>query len=331
MNLTRRQLLATAAAGAAGAIPGAAFAQGTQGAAPVWPVKPVHLIVPNVPGGGIDILARLMQGELQKVWGQQVLVEYKPGAGTVLGTDYVAKSAPDGYTLGMVVTSHVINPTLRKNMPFDTLKDLAGVTMTATSGILLSASPKTPFNTLKELVDYAKANPGKMSYATPGPGSSMHLGGELLKQQTGIDMVHVPYKGSGGAYGDVSEGRVELLIDPLFSSMPHVSSGRLKAIAVLSDKRDASAPNIPAFGELLPGFNVVSINGIVVPAATPRPLVNKISADFGRALRSEELRARLKPIGLEPVGSTPEQFDQFVRSEMKRWEAVVRKGNITID
>ena len=328
MDITRRRLLATAAAATAAATPLAGLAQA---GASAWPQKPVHVIVPNVPGGGIDILARLMQGELQKMWGQQVLVEYKPGGGTMLGTDYVAKSVPDGYTLGMVVTSHVINPALRKGMPFDTLKDLAGVTLTATSSILMSASPKAPFSTLKELIDYAKAHPGKLNYATPGPGSAMHLGGELLKQQTGIDMQHVPYKGSGGAYADVSDGRVDLLIDPLFSSMPHVTSGRLKPIAVLSAKRDATAPDIPAFGEVLPGFNVLSINGIVAPAATPRPLIQKIGADFAKALHSEDLKARLKAVGLEPVGSTPEEFDRFVREEMKRWEAVVRKGNITID
>ncbi len=326
MTFTRRQLLITAAAAAAAPLQGT-FAQ----SASAWPTKPVRLIVPNVPGGGIDILARLMQGELQKIWGQSVLVEYKPGAGTALGTDFVAKSAPDGYTLGMVVTSHVINPSLRKTMPFDTVKDLAGVCMTAVSGVLLSASPKLPVNTLPELIAYAKANPGKLSYATPGAGSAMHLGGELLKQMAGIDMLHIPYKGSGGAYPDVSDGRVNLLIDPLFASMPHVSSGRLKAIAVLSSKRDSSAPNIPAAGELISGFNVQSINGIVVPKATPRDLVNKISADFAKALQTEELKARLKPLGLEPVGSTPEQFDAFVQTEMARWEAVVRKGNITID
>ncbi|MBL0421106.1 tripartite tricarboxylate transporter substrate binding protein [Ramlibacter sp. AW1] len=302
-----------------------------QGATSNWPNKPIRLIVPNVPGGGIDILARLMQGELQKIWGQNIIVEYKPGAGTVLGTDFVAKSAPDGYTLGMVVTSHVINPSLRKSMPFDTLKDLAGVGMTAVSGIVLVASPKTPFNNLRELIAYAKANPGKLSYATPGAGSSMHLGGELLKQQAGIEMVHIPYKGSGGAYPDVSDGRVELLIDPLFASMPHIKSGRLKPIAVLSAKRDPSAPDIPAFGEVLQGFNVQSINGLVVPAATPRELVRKISDDVAKALRTEDLKKRLLDIGLEPIGSSPEQFDQFVRDELKRWEAVVRKANISID
>jgi tripartite-type tricarboxylate transporter receptor subunit TctC len=324
MKLTRRQMLTAVAA--AGAAPLSALAQGG-----AWPNKPVRLIVPNVPGGGIDILARLMQGELQKIWGQQILVEYKPGAGTALGTDFVAKSQPDGYTLGMVVTSHVINPSLRKQMPYDTLKDLSGVCMTAVSGVLLSASPKLPVNCLKELIAHAKANPGKLSYATPGAGSSMHLGGELLKQQAGIDMLHIPYKGSGGAYADVSDGRVDLLIDPLFATMPHVKSGRMKPIAVLSAKRDASAPEIEAAGEVLNGFDVQSINGIVVPSATPRELVKKISADFAKALRSEDLKARLRAVGLEPVGSTPEQFDQFVQTELKRWEAVVRKGNITID
>ena len=216
-------------------------------------------------------------------------------------------------------------------MPFDTVKDLAGVCMTAVSGIVMVASPKAPFNNLRELIAHAKANPGKLSYASPGAGSSMHLGGEFLKQQAGIDMVHIPYKGSAGAYPDVSDGRVELLIDPLFASMPHIKSGRLKPIAVLSDKRDPSAPDIPAFGEVLPGFNVQSINGIVVPSATPRELVRKISDDYGKALRSEDLRKRLLAIGLEPVASTPEQFDQFVQTELKRWEAVVRKANISID
>ena len=328
MTISRRGWLTWAGLGAGAAWPLGAAAQGS---AAKWPNRPVRLIVPNVPGGGVDILARLMQGELGKLWGQAILVEYKPGAGTVLGTDFVAKSPPDGYTLGMVVTSHVINPSLRKTMPFDTLKDLSGVGMTAVSGILLTASPKLPVSSLKELIAYGKANSGKLAYATPGAGSSMHLAGELLKMQGGFDMLHVPYKGSGGAYADVSEGRVDLLIDPMFASMPHVTSGRLKPIAVLSAKRDASAPSIAAAGETLPDFNVQSINGIVVPSGTPQELVHRISADFAKVLKTEELKARLAAVGLEPVGSSPEQFDQYVRAETKRWEAVVRKGNITID
>ncbi|CAN5799342.1 tripartite tricarboxylate transporter substrate binding protein [soil metagenome] len=337
MDKTRRRLLGAAGAGMAlQTLPQAftaAYAQAQPSAQAIaqWPNKPVHLIVPNVPGGGIDILARHLEGALRSVWSQPVLVEYKPGAGTVIGTDYVAKSAPDGYTLGMVVTSHVINPALRKTMPFDTQKDLSGITMTATSGLLLSASPKLPVSSLKELIAYGKANPGKLSYATPGAGSSMHLAGELIKLKTGIDMLHVPYRGSGGAYADVSDDRVNLLIDPLFASMPHVNSGRLKAIAVLSAKRDASTPNIPAAGETLADFDVLSINGIVVPSATPRALVDKINADLLKALNSEELRKRLLAVGLEPVGSTPASFDSYVKSEMKRWEEVVKAGNVTIE
>ncbi len=325
MKIQRRQVLGAAAAALLGT-------PAVRAAAPAgWPTKPVRLIVPNVPGGGIDILARLMQGELQKIWGQQILVDYKPGAGTMLGTDFVAKSAPDGYTLGMVVTSHVINPSLRSKMPYDTLKDLSGVGITAVSSMLLSVSPKVPVSSLKEFIEWAKARPGKISYATPGAGSSMHMSGELLKMQTGIDMLHVPYKGSGAAYGDVFDGRVEVLIDPTFASMVHVNSGRLKPLAVLSAKRDSSAPDIPAIGETIAGFNVQSVNGIVVPSATPRDLVQKISADFARALRSEELRARLLKVGLEPVGSTPTEFDTYVRTELKRWEAVVKKANITLE
>lgn len=296
-----------------------------------WPTAAVKLVVPNTPGGGIDILARMMEVELQKAWRQPVLVDYKPGAGTVLGTDFVAKSAPDGYTLGMVVTSHVINPSLRPNLPYDTLKAFKGVTLTARSGILLSASPNAPFSSLKELIAYGKANPGKLSYATPGAGSAMHLGAELLKQQTGIFMLHIPYKGSGGAYPDVSSGRVDLLVDPLFSSMPHVKSRRLKPIAVLSAKRDASEPDIPAVGESLPGFDVVSMNGIVVPSATPNELVQKIRDDFARVLATAEIKNRFRAIGLEPIGSTPEEANLYFQNEIRRWDAVVKRGNIKLD
>lgn len=332
MNSTRRRLIVGASAAVAlKNFPALAQEPMSPAAIANWPTKPVHIIVPNVPGGGVDILARHLETGLSKLWSQPVVVDYKPGAGTVIGTDFVAKSPPDGLTLGMVVTSHVINPALRKQMPFDTQKDLAGVTMTATSSLLLSASPKLPVGSLKELIAYAKSNPGKLSYATPGAGSSMHLAGELIKLTTGIDMLHVPYKGSGGAYGDVFDGRVDLLIDPLFSSMPHVTSKRLKPIAVLSAKRDPIAQDIPAAGETLPNFDVVSVNGIVVPSATPRALVNRISSDFAKVLKSEDMRQRLLAIGLLPVASSPEQFDSFVRTEMKRWADVVKAGNISIE
>lgn len=328
MTIQRRQVLGSAAATALGLPMLPAFGQ----SAPAWPSKPVHLIVPNVAGGASDLVTRLMQGELQKIWNQQVLVEYKPGAGTVLGTDYVAKAAPDGYTLGVVVTSHVINPSLRKVMPYDTLKDLAHVCLTASSNLLLSASPRFAPGSLKEVIAAAKARPGVLSYATAGAGSSMHLAGELLKQKADILMLHIPYKGTGGgAYSDVFDGRVELMIDPIPSSMPHVRSGRLKPIAVLGSKRDPFAPDVPAAAELIPGFDVRSINGIVAPAGTPAELVQKISADFGRALRTESLRTRFREMGLEVAPGTPQEFENFVRTELKRWDAVVKKANISLD
>jgi hypothetical protein len=217
MKILKHLLTAAACA----ALPFAASAQQP------FPNHPVTIVVPNAPGGAVDILARLLEKNLSDTWKQPVIVQYKPGAGTVMGTDFVAKSAPDGHTLGLVITGHMINPSLRRNMPFDTLKDLSGVTLLATSPIVLTAYPKLSANNVKELVALAKAK--NLSYASPGSGSSMHLGAELLKSTAGIDILHTPYKGSGGAYPDVMAGRVDLLVDPLFSSLPYIKSGHLKA------------------------------------------------------------------------------------------------------
>ena len=294
-----------------------------------FPAKPVTLIVPNAPGGAIDILARLLEKNLSETWKQPVIVQYKPGAGTVMGTDFVAKSAPDGYTIGMVITGHMINPSLRRNMPFDTLKDLSGVSLLATSPIVLTASPKLPANDMKELIALAKKD--KLSYASPGSGSSMHLGAELLKTTAGIDLLHTPYKGAGGAYPDVMSGRVDLLVDPLFSSLPHIKSGGLKPIAIMSAKRSPIAPNIPTISETLPGFVVESVFGAVVPSGTPRAVVQKISADIHHVLETAEVKQRMADIGLTPVGNTPEQFDAYIRSEIPRWAQVVKASGATAD
>jgi tripartite-type tricarboxylate transporter receptor subunit TctC len=296
-----------------------------------FPSKPVTLVVPNAPGGAIDILARLLEKQLGETWKQPVVVVYKAGAGTVIGTDFVAKAAPDGHTIGLVVTSHVINPSLRKNLPFDTLKDLSGVTMLATSPVVISAAPGLPANDLKELVALAKKQPGKLTYASPGSGSSMHLAGELLKTTAGIDMLHAPYKGSGGAYPDVFAGRVDLLIDPLFSSLPHIKAGKMKPIAVLSPKRSAIAPDIPAAVETLPGVTVESVFGAVVASGTPRDAVKKLSADIGQALQTPEIRTRMAEIGLTPAGTTPEAFDAFIRTEIDKWAKVVKASGATAD
>ena len=320
-----RRSFAAAVGVCAAALALPAHAQGT------FPNKPVTLVVPNAPGGAVDILARLLEKQLGETWKQPVLVVYKAGAGTVIGTDFVAKAPPDGLTIGLVVTSHVINPSLRKNLPYDTLKDLSGVTMLATSPVVISASPQLPANNLQEVIALAKKQPGKLTYASPGSGSSMHLAGELLKTTAGIDMLHAPYKGSGGAYPDVFAGRVDLLIDPLFSSLPHIKAGKMKPIAILSAKRSPIAPDIPTAAETLPGYNVESVFGAVVASGTPRDVVNKLSADLAHALQTPEIKARMADIGLTPVSTSPEQFDAFIRTEIDKWSKVVKASGATAD
>ncbi len=309
---------------ATAAVAPAAFSQG-------FPAKPVRLIVPNSPGGGTDIMARLLAQRLQELWGQPIVVDYRPGAGTVTGTEYVVKAAPDGYTLGLALSSLVINPSVRSNLPYDTLKDLAPVSITAVAPNVITATPSLEANTMAQLIALAKKNPGKLSFATAGTGSGLHMAAELLKMTAGIDMIHVPYKGTGPAYPDVMAGRVQLLFDPLFSSLPYIKTGKLKPLAVTSPERSPSAPDIAALAETLPGFNVVSTNGIIAPGATPKELVARISADLATAVRNPEMRTRMAEIGLEPVGSTPEQYQQFIRSEIEKWAKVVKFSGVKLD
>jgi tripartite-type tricarboxylate transporter receptor subunit TctC len=323
---TRRQFHQTAVAAL-----GAAVGLSTLPAsAQTFPSKPVTLIVPNAPGGAIDILARSLQQHLQTAWGQTVLVEYKPGAGTVVGTDFVAKAPADGHTLCLVATPHVINPAIRQ-MPFDTTRDLSGITILGISNVLLSATPSLPVSTLPELIDLVKKNPGKYAYASPGSGSSMHFAVELLKQRTGMDLLHVPFKGSGPAYPEVMSGRIALLIDPLFSSLPHLKAGRLKPIAVTASRRSPLAPDIATMAETLPGFNVQSMFGMVVASATPRPVVQKIYNDVVQVMRRPEVTARLAELGLEPNPIAPEQFDTLIKTDIERWTQLVKTANLKVD
>jgi len=300
-------------------------------AAQPYPTKPVRLMVPFPPGGATDIIARLVAAKMQELWGQPVVIESKPGAGTVVGTDYVAKSAPDGYTLGMVVTAHVINPSLRPNMPYDTVKDLAGVTQVSVQHLVVAAHPSLPANNISELVALAKKEPGKLSYATPGSGTAMHLSVELLKTTAGIDIVHVPYKGGAPAQQDVMSGRVPILMDVLYAAQPLIKSGKIKVLALLSPQRTPDSPEYPVVAESVPGVSALSIVGIVAPAATPRELVRRISADIARAVKSTDLTDRMKQQGMEPVGSTPEEFDALIRSEIEKWAKVVKLSGAKVD
>jgi tripartite-type tricarboxylate transporter receptor subunit TctC len=298
------------------------------GSAHAFPTKPVRMIVPFPPGGATDIIGRLVAAKMQEVWGQPVIVDNRPGAGTVVGTDAVAKSAPDGHTVGFVVTAHVINPSLRPNMPFDTLKDLAAVSHVSIQHLVIAAHPSVEANNVAELVALAKKNPGKLSYATPGSGTAMHLSVELLKVQAGIDLVHVPYKGGAPAQQDVMGGRVPILLDVLYAVQPLISSGKIKAIALLSPQR---VSHLPVVSETVPGVSALSIVGLVAAGGTPRELVQRISSDVSKAVKSSDLTERMTQLGMEPVGSTPEQFDALIRSEIEKWARVVKISGAKID
>ncbi len=296
-----------------------------------FPVKPVRLVVPNAPGGGTDILARMFANGLQELWKQSVVVEYKPGGGMLVGTDYVAKSPADGYTIAMVATAHMINPSLHAKLPFDTVRDLSGVVLNSTTHLVLLAYPGFEAKNIAEIIALAKKDPGKMSYASAGTGSSMHLAGELLKATAGVDIQHIPYKGGGPAFLDVIAGRIAFMFNPLYSSETYMKSGKLRAVAVASPARVSTVPDLPAIAETLPGFDVRSVNGMVVPAATPRNIIRKINADVVTLLRQPQFRARMAEIGLDPVGSTPEEFDSYIRTEIAKWAPIVKASGAKPD
>jgi len=248
-----------------------------------------------------------------------------------VGTDVVAKSAPDGHTLGVVVTAHVINPSLRPNMPYDTVKDLAAVGQVSVQHLVIAAHPSLEANNVAELIALARKNPGKLSYATPGSGTAMHLSVELLKTQAGIDLVHVPYKGGAPAQQDVMGGRVPILLDVLYAVQPLINSGKLKVIALLSPTRPASAKEYALVTETVPGVSALSMVGLVAAAGTPRDLVQKISSDVARAVKGSDLTERMTQLGMEPVGSTPAEFDALIRAEIEKWSRVVRISGAKAD
>lgn len=313
----------------------AAFALAALAASPVFaqtfPTRPVHMVVPFPPGGATDIIARLVGTKMQEVWGQPVVIDNRPGAGTVVGTEAVAKSAPDGYTMGFVVTAHVINPSLRHNMPYDTLKDLSGVTQVSQQQIAVAAYPGFEANSIADLIAIAKKSPGKIAFATSGAGTALHLSMELLQVKTGIKLTHVPYKGGALASQDVIAGRVPIDVDIHYSIASLIKGGKLKVLALMSDHHPAYAKDIPLVSETVPGVNAVSLVGLVVPSATPRDIVHKASADIARAVKNSDLTGRMVAQGMEPVGSTPEEFDAVIRDEIAKWAPVVKASGATAD
>lgn len=328
LMIDRRQLLAMATASlAVSSMPLSAKAETMSD----YPSRPVKLIVPFAPGGPTDTVARLISERLHAVWNQSVVVDYRPGAGTMVGTDFVARAPADGYTLGMAISAFMVNPSLQPKLPYDTKRDLVGVSQVCQAHYGLFAYPGAPFNTVAELIGYAKKNPGTLTYASPGLGTGTHLAGEMLVHMAGIEMVHVPYKGSAPAQQDVIAGRVPLLFDVLFSAMPFVKEGRLKAIALASPKRAVDQPQIPTISETLPGFSAMSVIGIIAPAGVPKALVKRISADVVAAVKSPELSITMLQLGMEPVGSTNEEYDALISSEIDKWAHVIKTAGIKLE
>lgn len=292
-----------------------------------FPKGPVKIVIPFPPGGPTDTVGRLLAQKLQDTWGQPVLIDYKPGAGTAIGADFVAKSAPDGHTIGFVNSSFAVNPTLRKKLPYDTQKDLVGVTQLFNMQLALVARTDAPFNNLKELIQFARKNPGKLNYGTPGAGSTTHLGAELLKREAGFDMQHIGMKGSAPAHTELLGGRLDIVVDPFLSILPHVQAGKMKIIATMGDKRVAGY-DYPTVAETLPGFNVGAMLGFIAPSSTPKSVIQKIQADTARALASVEVQKRAQDFGMQVVGSRPDQFDAFIGTEIVRWRQIVTEAKI---
>lgn len=294
-----------------------------------YPVKPIRLIVPLAPGGPSDILGRAMAQKLTEVMKQTVFVDNRPGAGGTLGADITAKSPPDGYTMILVSTSYAINASLYPKLPYDTLKDLAPVTMLASAPYIFAVHPALPVRSMKELIALAKSRPGQLNYASGGSGTGPHMAMELLKLKTGINIVHIPYKGAGPALIDLIAGHVQAQCVNMIAGLPHVKSGKLRALAVSTARRSAAAPDIPSVADAVPGFDESGQHGIMVPAGTPREIVARLNQEIVRVLQSPEVRDRLAGEGAAIVGNTPEQFAAVIRSDVEKWAKLIKSLGIT--
>ena len=296
-----------------------------------YPQRAIKMIVPFPPAGATDIVGRIVAQKLTERLGQPVVVENRPGAGGTIGSDIAAKSAPDGYTILMATSStHSVGPALQK-LPYDAIKDFAAITHVADVPNVLVVSPKLPVSNLKEFIAYAKANPGKLNFASSGIGTIVHLNGEFFKMLTGVDMVHVPYKGTALSIPDLASGNVAMLFDSLASAMPNIKSGTAKPLALNAPRRSHLLPDVPTLAEAgLPAFDRYTWFGMFAPAGTPADIVRKLQAETVAALKAPDLRERFDAVGAEPVGSTSEQFVERIRSDGVRWSEVIRKADVKV-
>jgi tripartite-type tricarboxylate transporter receptor subunit TctC len=294
-----------------------------------YPTKPVRVIVPSSAGGGTDIVARILTPELSKRLGQQVIVDNRPGAGTMIGIEVAAKSPPDGYSLLMGLSTLAINSALYKKVPYDPVRDFAPITVAVTSASILVVHPSLPVKTLKELISFARARPGQLNYASAGTGTYPHMTYELFLSMAKLKMVHIPYKGSAPAMVDMVAGHVATMAATVLTGLPHIRSGRLHPLGITSAKRSPVVPDIPTVAEGgLPGYESVQWYALLAPAQTPREIVNKLNGEMVRILQSPEIKKRFANDAAETVGNTPEEFARFIQSELKKWAAVARDAGI---
>ncbi len=297
-----------------------------------YPNKPIRIIVGLAPGGATDIIARALAQKLTEGLGQSVIIDNRSGAGGNIGAALAAKSAPDGYTALIVSSTYSINPSLYRQLPFDPNRDLQAVTLIASSPFLLMVHPSVPARNVKELIAVAKAKPKELNYGSGGVGNSGHLAAELFSGMAGVELTHVPYKGAGPALIEAVAGHVQVIFSSIVSGMPFAKSGRLRALAITTGRRSAAMPELPSVAESgLPGYDFSSWYGLLVPAGTPKPVIGKLNAETVKALRLPDLKERLSNEGCEPIGSTPEQFAAYLKSEMARWAKVVKSSGMHVE
>lgn len=301
-------------------------------AADAWPAKPIQLVIPYPPGGSADLLGRPLAVQLQQQLGQTVVLEYKPGAGGTLASQYVARAKPDGYTLLMVLAAHAINDSLYPKLPYDTRKDFAPVSLVANLPMVVAASSKLPAKNIQELVQAAKAAPGKLTFGSAGNGNTGHLAAEYFSNISGVKMTHVPYKGSAGVVNAMLAGDIDLTFDSISTSMPHIRSGRMHALAVTSTRRSALAPEVATVQEQgIAGFDVTGWYALIAPAGTPPDIAQRLSREIATALRQPALQSQLAAGGYELVGSTPEALQAHIDREITRWASVVKATGAKVD
>jgi tripartite-type tricarboxylate transporter receptor subunit TctC len=317
----------------AGSLLACGLGGGSSAAAQSFPAKPATLVVPFPPGGPLDATGRAIAQKLTEAWGQSVIVENKPGAGGNIGADYVAKSRPDGYTVVMgALSTHAVNPSLYPKMPYDAKKDFAPITLVAVTPNVLVVNPELPVHSVKELIDYAKANPGKLSFGSGSIGSAGHLAGELFKVDAGVDMVHVPYKGAAPAMQALLAGDTQLMFDNLASAMSQVKAGKLRALAVTTAQRSKLAPDLPTMSEAgLRGFDISTWFGLLAPAGTPPAIVDKWNADVTKILSAPDMRERLASQGAEAAPDTPAEFTKFIDAELVKYARIVKASGAKVD